>query len=101
MSSAKELFEKLGYILDLNNSYCIGYFKRITETKIRTITFIKDYKYMSLIDTDNNSAITLQELQAINKQIEELHWNDTTINIDVKLDGKKVMEELKRNKQQS
>ena len=72
--SAKEMFGALGYEQDLNNSYNIGYFKRVTELRIRTITFIKDYKYMTFIDSDNNCSITLQELQAINKQIEELGW---------------------------
>lgn len=73
--NAKEMFNKLGYIQDLNNSYCMGYYKRIAETKMRTITFVKDYKYMTFIDTDNNCSITLKELKAINKQIEELGWS--------------------------
>ena len=72
--SAKEMFNNLGYIQDLDNSYNIGYYKRIAETKMRTITFIKEYKYITFIDTDNNCSLTLQELQAINKQIEELGW---------------------------
>ena len=72
--SAREMFEELGYIQDLNNSYHIGYFKRIAETRLRTITFIKDYKYMTLIDNDNNCCVDLSELKAINKQVEELGW---------------------------
>ena len=74
--SAKEMFEKLDYIQDLDNTYNVGYFKRIADTKLRTITFIKDYRYMTFIDTDNNCSLTLQELKAINKQVEELGWND-------------------------
>lgn len=75
MKTAKEMFEELGYIQDLNNSYNVGYFKRITETRLRTITFIKDYKYMTFIDNDNNCCLNLEELKAINKQVEELKWN--------------------------
>lgn len=37
-----------------------------------------------------------EELQAINQQINELGWNNTTVKIDVKLDGKKVMEVIER-----
>ena len=45
----------------------------------------------------NGVIVDMKLLQAINKQVEELHWNDTIINFDVKLDGKKVME-IMRNR---
>lgn len=74
--SAKEMFEKLGYG---------DYFKcenfRITyqnfEKECKMIEF--DYKNKQLILADDSKEIfelSLEELQAINKQIEELGWNN-------------------------
>ena len=76
--TAKEMFEKLGYEEDLNNNFYVGYIKLIpnTITKNRMITFMKDDKYFTFIDQDNNVCIDLEELKAINKQIEELGWDN-------------------------
>lgn len=80
---AKEMFEKIKY--DLDNDYsersnCLCYrkkqdkgYERIifnfqwkkVKTDFMTFKFVCDPKYLSY-----------EELQAINKQIEELGWND-------------------------
>ena len=39
-------------------------------------TFMKDNKYFTFIDQDNNVCIDFEELKAINKQIEELGWDN-------------------------
>lgn len=74
--TAKEMFEELGYEQDLNNDFYIGYIKHIPNTiiKNRTFTFMKEMKFFTFIDQDNSVAIELNELKAINKQIEELGW---------------------------
>lgn len=41
-------------------------------------------------------GINISLHNAIDQQINELGWNDTTLNLDVKLDGKKVMEAIER-----
>lgn len=73
--TAKEMFEKLGYEQDLNNNFYIGYYKKINN-KQRMFTFMRQFKYFTFIDNDNSCVIDLKELQAINKQIEELGWLD-------------------------
>ena len=70
--TAREMFEKLGYeyeedtvikrIIFRNGSIMIAFYK---EDK----TFYKQYGY-------EPGDITLEELKAINKQIEELHRNE-------------------------
>ena len=101
MKSARELFEELGYkklpkkynknmILYENEINIIGSVRPRKELKIiyfsltdKRIQFSPYFKY------------SMQELNAINQQINELGWNDTTLNLDVKLDGKKVMEAMR------
>lgn len=75
---AKDMFEKLGYEEDLNNNFYVGYIKHIpnTITKNRMITFMKDNKYFTFIDQDNNVCIDLEELKAINQQVKELRWDN-------------------------
>lgn len=66
--SAKEMFEKLGYryMKSLSNKEHIWY----RNTKIKSeIVFNLIGKSIS-----NDYAIKLKELQAINKQVEELGW---------------------------
>ena len=73
--SAKEMFEELGYEQDLNNKYYIGYIKILNNYgKQRTFTFMKEMKFFTFVDQNNSVAIELNELKAINKQIEELGW---------------------------
>ncbi len=94
MKSARELFEELGYDY-FNNGLRITYQNyEISECKL--IEFNLKQKKMWLSD-DSEEVVMLsyKEIKAINKQIEELHWNDTIINFDVKLDGKKVMEAMR------
>ena len=68
--SAKEMFEKLGYryMKTLSNKEHIVY--RHTKSK-GEIIFNLIFKGI-----ENDYAITLEELQAINKQVEELGWNE-------------------------
>ena len=72
--SAIEMFEELGYEYSklLSDDERIYYEHKCNNNKPSNfIMFDLDYQVIS-----NDSEITLQELQAINKQIEELHWND-------------------------
>ena len=91
--SAKEMFEKLGYkqIIKKNDDgvvYLIEYVKRKTGWK-HTQSYYEFWLYNKSIKTatyyDNHDLhheyefkpkeITFNQLQAINKQIEELGWN--------------------------
>jgi len=80
--SAKEMFEKLGYELYEHKTYMF-YEKALKENP----EYENDYEHIEfnfISETinktygDDNSVcdITLEELQAINKQIEELGWNN-------------------------
>ena len=66
--SAREMFEKLGYDLLHNIKYQIMYYNSIYDT------YIYFYKTRKHIEITNE--ITSEELQAINKQVEELGWNN-------------------------
>lgn len=71
--SAKEMFEELGYEQNTKNNV-IYYFKKIHIPKsyiVYSINFIADKKEIFI-----NKNIDMQELKAINKQIEELDWNE-------------------------
>lgn len=70
MKSARELFEELGYYpsYDYNKPKIDFAFYLKYSTKM-IIFNIKD-KIIETVD----GAITLEELQAINKQVEELGW---------------------------
>ena len=81
--TAKEMFEELGYKVANDCEYYIFYKKPLIENP----EYEKDYLHISFkkldkafIKTygDDNSPeiITMQELKAINKQVEELGWND-------------------------
>ena len=73
MKSAKEMFERLGYGDYFNNGLRITYSNFDKECKM--IEF--DLKKKQLIFVDDSEEIfelSLEELQAINKQVEELHW---------------------------
>lgn len=72
--SAIEMFKKLGYEYSrlLSDDGRIYYeHKNNNNQPSNFIMFDLEYKVIS-----NDCDITLEELQAINKQIEELHWND-------------------------
>ena len=68
MKSAKEMFEELGYKLYNQNIY-LEYVKEEEH-----ITFYINEKTFCKYKGYEIGEITLKELQAINKQVEELHW---------------------------
>jgi hypothetical protein len=71
--SAKEMFEELGYEQDTKNNV-IYYFKKIHIPKsciVYSINFITDKKEIFI-----SKNIDMEELKAINKQVEELGWNN-------------------------
>lgn len=77
--SAKEMFEKLGYEYIENcfeNELVEIYYKK--EGKYTPqIQFNLDHKCVRVYREDNKSShFDIKLLQAINKQIEELGWND-------------------------
>ena len=79
---AKEMFEKLGYELVFENEEVLRYrknewldvefwkvYEKISGEKIRKHIKVSNVKNMPYF-------ISIDLLQAINKQIEELGWND-------------------------
>ncbi len=72
---AKDMFKKLGYKEIENNAEEITYESKMTiddwEQEISSITFWLNEK---VLDSDNYIDVNL--LQAINKQVEELGWNE-------------------------
>lgn len=65
--TAKEMFEKLGYKL-INNKNIVYKSTHFTG-RITHIAFFDDKQILI------TQSIGLEELQAINKQVEELDWN--------------------------
>lgn len=77
--SAKEMFEKLGYACDLSCN-CARYSKYIGDNLYQIdINFryktIEKRQYTTIFSDSEVSEITFEELQAINKQIEESRQN--------------------------
>ena len=80
--SAKEMFEKLGYIYKKCNSF-IEYTKNYLGQE-KCITFWLDIKKIDFeFEHDDGYdwkylafESTIEELQAINQQVEELGWNE-------------------------
>lgn len=84
--SAEEMFEELGYKLVKHETYMF-YYKDILNHEDEedhendmyitiAIEFsFKEKKVMKTYDDDYGEYITLEELKAINKQVEELGWN--------------------------
>jgi len=73
--SAREMFDELGYGDCFNNGLRITYSNFEKECKM--IEF--DLKKKELILADDSEEVfilSLEELQAINKQVEELGWNN-------------------------
>ena len=64
--TAKEMFEELGYELMYNVAFDIVYYNSRYDTYIY---FIKPRKHIEF-----TNEITVEELRAINKQVEELGW---------------------------
>ena len=68
--SADEMFEELGYELWTDDKETIFY-----KGENKNIIFDKYTKEICLIDkAEFDIDITMQELQAINKKVEELGW---------------------------
>lgn len=79
--TAKEMFEKLGYAIDIGCLGIIRYAKHDINYNIDYyIRFYKDLKEFNGNKVDDNEIlpidIDLNLLQAINKQVEELGWNE-------------------------
>lgn len=52
-----------------------GYYKYDKQSNTMCILFILDKKAIAIrYDGSNTPAVTMQELQAINKKVEELGW---------------------------
>lgn len=74
--TAKEMFEELGYILTRfeSNNFCRWQYDKKTileNSDIRRQVIWFDFNTKELYI---HNSITLEELKAINKQIEELRW---------------------------
>ena len=74
--TAKKMFEKLGYeLVDTNSAgvklTMIEYYNFETKSTINFWTPININ-----IDLQNSEHLTVKHIQAINKQIDELHWNN-------------------------
>lgn len=70
--SAKEMFFEIEGITKYEETKNeINIYYEFDEGKKPSISFLKNTKQIS-----TNDVITLEELQAINKQVEELGWNN-------------------------
>ena len=73
--TAKEMFEKLGYkYTKYGNDIEFNKQFEYAEVKIYFADFAKTIEISS--DKDITFTIDIEELQAINKQVEELGWNE-------------------------
>jgi hypothetical protein len=81
--TAKEMFKKLGFYVHYKNKDGIWYKEKKGEF-FRNVRFNNEFKIIDLwlinilgerVDID----ISIELLQAINKQVEELGWNDVSI----------------------
>ena len=86
MKTAKELFEELGYkklIQEPCREYLIQYQRVNKYNEMQIITFNTSGRVISKDLIANGHCegycIFINELQAINKQIDELGWNDGKI----------------------
>lgn len=71
----KEMFEKLGYkYIKRNFEIIYQYNKNEYIEDYRYISFDLKIKKINLSDWQENFTLSCEELQAINKQIEELGW---------------------------
>ena len=81
--SAKEMFEELGYKLMNDCEYYLFYEKPLKENTEYENDYLhisfekKDKAFIKTYGDDNSpEIITMEELKAINKQVEELGWNN-------------------------
>ena len=74
--SAKEMFEELGYELIDTNSAGVK-LTMISYYNCETISSINFWSPINIdIDLQNSEHLTVKHIQAINKQVEELGWNN-------------------------
>lgn len=76
--SAREMFKKLGYKQEEIDEQLI-YFKTddLTDVEYDIIFYLDEKTFEATTDNpEYANDINIKELQAINKQIEELGWND-------------------------
>ena len=72
--SADKLFEELGYEKYTTDKY-EGYYQYDERSNTMCILFILDKKAIAIrYDGSNAPAVTMQELQTINKKCQELGW---------------------------
>jgi len=78
--SAKEIFEKLGYVIREDDNQDLVYIKTFQNKPDYFLVFYKNTKDFEKYKNKTNISlcINIEELQAINKQIEELGWNNET-----------------------
>lgn len=102
--TAKEMFEELGYEL-VNKSPLLYQFD--DGGYIRDVEFINTHKEIRLSEWENYSdyrfqeeyCIKIQLLQAINKQVEELGWKNTTSKqVEVYIDTEDLEERCSEEK---
>lgn len=74
--TAKEMFEELGYRQIYNT---VNYIIYDFETKFE-IKFYRPHKNIEIVGKEPYNTLDMEELQAINKQVEELGWLDETRN---------------------
>ena len=74
--SAKEMFEKLGYKTDLfwQKDHTIEYLKRVEDAFYGMVVATSIIFHKRLKQIKINGTIGKDDLQAINKQVEELGW---------------------------
>ena len=82
MKTAREMFEDLGYSY-FENDYIISYQNYSEERKFveftkkyQSNTWKKDTKITMGDDSEEGTELSLEEIKAIQKQIEELGWNE-------------------------
>lgn len=76
--TAKEMFEKLNYFQsseDFEDELVYNLNSEDIES-YRYISFHKIFKYIEVDDWTDNFQLSVLELKAINKQVEELGWNN-------------------------
>ena len=80
MKSAKEMFEELGYECRETKdviSYTFndgGYVQEIIFYNIGRRIRFREWEEYENFEPQGQSTIYIEHLQAINKQVEELHW---------------------------
>ena len=72
--TADEMFEELGYEKYISSRHQ-GYYQYDEQSNTMCILFISDKKAVAIrYDKSNVPAVTMDELQAINKKCQELRW---------------------------